>query len=649
VVFGAHFTRFVDPSPIVGEPGFYGSRLAGYLERRAAGGVGTIIAGQAAVHPSTAYQMTHNASVWDPACIPGLGLIADAVHRHDALAFVQLSHNGGVVPGGWSKLPALAPSAIAQYQEPPKPMTIDEIDEMVDAFATSAANCAEAGLDGVEVHAAHGYLIHQFLTPLLNHRTDDYGGSLDNRLRFGTRVLEAVRSRVPADFVVGIRLVGDEEMWDKSGLTPDDCAEIGARWAGDGLVDFVNVSVGQSGVGMVRPMYSRKLLGVDATATVTAAVHRANSDVATFAVHRIVDPAEAESVLEADAADAVCLVRALIADPDWMGKVAAGRRQEIRKCIGCNQGCYGNLLEGLPVTCVTNPEVGREVELGSMPNARTPRHVVVVGGGPAGLEAAWVAAARGHRVTLLEREQRLGGKIPLAASLPGRGELIDVVAWRIAECERRGVDTRPGVTADLDTIEDLGADAVIVATGAVAATDSHSKWHPDIIGADDPMVLDHEEALRRALGESDGGIGRRVVVLDTVGHIEGVALSELLATQGHDVTLAMPMATPMLVDLESMPAAMSRARRAGVDWRPFTLVPMVSSTDGVLLVDALARQTETLTDVDTVVIRSHEVSDPTLADALRDSRIETHVIGDAVAARLVDRAVMDGRRAGLAV
>ncbi len=364
-------------------------------------------------------------------------------------------------------------------------------------------------------------------------------------------------------------------------------------------------------------------------------------------------------MLERGAADAVCLVRALIADPDWVEKVAARRSTEIRKCVGCNQGCYGNLLEGLPVTCVTNPEVGREDELGSMPATASPRHVVVVGGGPAGLEAAWVAAARGHRVTLLEREQQLGGKIPLAASLPGRGELIDLVAWRIAECERRGVEVRLGVDADADLIRQLDADAVIVATGATAAVDSHSKWHPDVIGADDPMVLDHEEALRRALGGTEaggpgpdgstGGIGHRVVVLDTVGHIEGVALSELLATQGHEVTLAMPMATPMLVDLESMPAAMSRARRAGVDWRPFTLMPMVSSTDGVLLVDALARQPETLTDVDTVVIRSHAVSDTGLADALRDAGIETYVIGDAVAARLVDRAVMDGRRAGLAV
>ena len=650
VVFGAHFTRYVDPSPVVGEPGFYGRRLARYLAERAAGGVGTIIAGQAAVHPSTAYQMTHNAALWDPACVPGLALVADAVHEHGSLGLVQISHNGGVVPGGWSKQPALAPSAIAQYQEPPKAVTSDEIDELVDSFAVAARHCEQAGLDGVEIHAAHGYLIHQFLTPLLNHRTDDYGGSLENRMRFGTHVLEAVRAAVGPEFVVGMRLVGDEETWDGSGLKPEHCAEIGARWAADGLVDFLNVSVGQSGIGMVRPMYAKRMLGVDATAVVRDAVVKANPDVPVFAVHRIVEPSEAEAILEQGAADAVCVVRALIADPAWAQKARSGRDHEVRRCVGCNQGCYGNLVEGLPVTCVTNPEVGREDELGELEAAATPRRVVVVGGGPAGLEAAWVAAARGHRVTLLERGEHLGGKIPLAASLPGRAEMSDLADWRIGECERRGVELRAGVEADLGVISELHPDAVIVATGATARASSHSKWHPDVIGADDPMVIDHETALRRAIGEDPGPIGPNVVILDSVGHIEGVALAELLAEQGHTVALAMPMASPMLLDPETMPVALGRARRRGVEFLPFTLVPVVSSTDGVMVVDALARQPDTRTDVDTVVIRSHEVAiGSELADELREAGIETHLVGDAVAARLADRAIFDGHLAGRAV
>ena len=209
----------------------------------------------------------------------------------------------------------------------------------------------------------------------------------------------------------------------------------------------MNVSVGTSGIGMVRPMYSPHLLGVRATAIVKKAV----PDVPVFAVHRILTPDEAEGILERDEADAVTLVRALIADPEWVNKASEGRAAEIRACTGCNQGCYGNLTQGYPITCVTNPGVGRESTLGSgtLTRAATRKRVVVVGGGPAGLEAAWVAAARGHDVTLLERAAELGGKIRLAAMLPGRAELSAFADWRADECERRGVDVRLGVDADV--------------------------------------------------------------------------------------------------------------------------------------------------------------------------------------------------------
>ena len=257
-----------------------------------------------------------------------------------------------------------------------------------------------------------------------------------------------------------------------------------------------------------------------------------------------------------------------------------------------------------------------------------------------------MAAARGHRVTLVERSEELGGKIPLAAALPGRGELIDLSRWRIGECRRRGVDVRCGFDGDAESVAALEPDVVVVATGAVADPTSHSKWHPDIAGVDDPMVLDHETALRPRSVRTTNRSASVVVILDTVGHIEGVALSEMLATQGHTVSLAMPMAQPLLLDPESVPVALGRARRAGVEFLPFTLVPSISSTDGVMVVDALARRPEVRTDVDTVVIRSHATSDPTLADALRARGVEVHAIGDAVAARTVDRAIFDGHLIG---
>ncbi len=232
IVCGAHFTMFIEPATTVGEPGFYGARYGRYLGERAAGGAGVIIAGQAQVHPTTAYQMRNNAIAWDEAAIPHFEQVTAPIHEHGALAFLQLAHNGGVNDGTWSKLPAWAPSAVANYIEPPKPLERDEIRELVEYFARSAANAAAGGFDGIEMHGAHGYLIHEFLSPKSNHRTDEYGGSLENRMRFGVEVLEAVRAAVGDGVAVGLRLVGDEEQRDGSGLTADDAAEIAARLGG---------------------------------------------------------------------------------------------------------------------------------------------------------------------------------------------------------------------------------------------------------------------------------------------------------------------------------------------------------------------------------------------------------------------------------
>jgi len=284
---------YTEPSRTYGEPGFYGERYGRYLAEYARGGVGTVIAGQAQVHPTTAYQMHNNAAVWDPECVPYLGRVSAQIREHGALAFLQLAHNGGVNHATWSRLPVWSASGIANHMEASKPIDRDEISEVVDYFGRSARHAAEAGFDGIEVHAAHGYLIHEFLSPEHNRRTDEYGGSLENRVRFAVQVLESVRNAVGANVAVVVRLVGDEEVRDGAGLGPDECAEIAAHLARAGLVDFVNVSVGTSGIGMVRPMYSPHLLGVRATAIVKKSI----PDVPVFAVHRILTPAEAHGIL----------------------------------------------------------------------------------------------------------------------------------------------------------------------------------------------------------------------------------------------------------------------------------------------------------------------------------------------------------------
>ncbi|MBM4267940.1 MAG: FAD-dependent oxidoreductase [Deltaproteobacteria bacterium] len=641
IIFGAHFTMFSEPSPTFGEPGHYGERLGRYLAERAAGGAGVVIAGQAQVHPTTAYQMQNNATAWDAESVPHFARLTEQVRAAGALAFLQLAHNGGVNQGPWSRLPAWAPSSVANSMEAPKELERHEIRELALHFALSARNAAAGGFDGIEVHGAHGYLIHEFFSPKHNRRTDEYGGSLENRMRFAVEVLRAVREAAGPRVAVGLRLVGDEEAG-KGGLGAEDAAEIATRLEDAGLVDFLNVSVGISGIGMVRPMYLPHLLGVYAAAAVKQRVR----SVPVFAVHRILSPEEAEGILARGEADAVTVVRALIADPEWANKARAGRTDTIRLCTGVNQGCYGNLTQGLPITCVTNPTVGRERTLGAgtLAPAAKPKRVVVVGGGPAGLEAAWVAAARGHDVTLLERDRELGGKIRLAARLPGREEIANLVDWRIGECERRGVDVRLGVSATAESVLALAPDAVVVATGGEATRDAPTKLHPlPLPGGEQDFVLDHEAALER-LGELAG----RVVVLDAVGHIEAIGLGELLARQGAEAIVVTPVSAPPCLDRETLGYALPRAVRAGMQWRPNTALAAIGDRE-VTLVDVYARRLETVRDVAWVVVRTHGRPRDALYHALRDRGPDVVRVGDAVAVRFADRAIHDGHVAARAL
>ena len=646
VVCGAHFTMFTEPNAVWGEPGFYGRRYGRYLADRARGGAAAVIAGETAVAPNTAYKMPNNANGWDPACIPHYRSLTEQVHEHGALAFLQLTHSGAMMLGNWSKQVAIGPSSVPDYFEPPKPMDRDDLRETVEYHVRCARNAVAGGFDGLEIQSAHGYLLHQFLSPKFNERTDEYGGSLENRMRFGVEVLHAVRDAVGEDVVVGLRLAGDDEQAHGPGLTADDAAEVAARYEALGLVDYLNVSVGIGGVGMVRTNYAPHGFGVYAAQKVREAV----GDTPVFAAHRILSPDEAEGILEDGAADGITLVRALIADPEWVNKAREGRAGEIRRCTGINQSCYGNLLQSMPIGCVQNPAVGREDELGvdTLTPAPAPRRVVVVGGGPAGLEAAWVAAARGHEVTLLERAATLGGAIRLAQRLPGRAEIGDIADWRIGECERRGVELRTGVDATADTVRALDPDAVVLATGGRATKTGRSAYHPmPVPGTDQDWVVDHLEAL--AWLETDASrLGERVVLLDAVGHVQGVGLGELLATHGHDVTVVCPLPVLLACDGETQAAILPRAVQAGVTWRPSTAVAMVDDHT-VTLVDVLARRLEPVTAVDTFVVCTNGVPNTALYDELRGRGPEVVRVGDAIAVRPVDRAVYDGHRAGRAL
>jgi NADPH-dependent 2,4-dienoyl-CoA reductase/sulfur reductase-like enzyme len=452
-------------------------------------------------------------------------------------------------------------------------------------------------------------------------------------------VLQAVRAAVGAGVAGGVRLVGAEDT--PGGLTADDAAQIAAALETRGLVDFLDVSVGISGIGMVRPLYVAHGFGSYAARAVKAATARTP----VFTVHRILMPDEAEAIVAHGDADAVTLVRALIADPEWPAKAARGGAGEIRRCTGCNQGCYGNLTLGMPITCVTSPSVGREAELATLTPAARRKRVVVIGGGPAGLETAWVAAARGHHVILLERSHALGGKLRLAAQLPGRGELADFADWRAGECARRGVDIRLGVDAGADDVLALQPDAVVVATGGRAVVDAPAKGWPlmPVAGSEQSFVVDHETALLQP-----EQLGTRVLIFDVVGHIEAIGLGELLARRGVEVTVATPFAAPLCLDRETIGYALPRAVKAGMRWRPNTGVLAIGD-HAATLVDVYARQPETLAPLDSVVIRTHGVADEALYFALCQRGADVRRVGDAVAVRWADRAISDGHLAGRAL
>jgi len=392
------------------------------------------------------------------------------VREQGAAIFAQLNHGGREHNPLITRRPLVAPSPIVSPKggEVPHELTLEEIVEIVRSFADAATRALAAGFQGVEVHAGHGYLLQQFLSPWSNHRTDAYGGSVEHRMRMLVEVLQAVRAAVPRPAVLGVRISADE--FAPGGLGVPQMQEIAARIVDTGLIDYLSVSQGSyADPGSFIPDAS---FGHLPFVHLTRAIREVVTTVPIVAVGSIVTPDEAESVLAEGAADLVGMTRAHISDPHLMRKVVQERTADIRQCILCNQGCFGRLLKGIDISCVQNPAVGRERDWPQDPVPATehPRRVVVVGAGPGGLECAWVAAARGHDVTLLEAEEHLGGTVRTMAEQDEHREWRHVVSWRERMLAQHGVQVRTGVTADALTIEALRPNTVVVATGAGGAT-----------------------------------------------------------------------------------------------------------------------------------------------------------------------------------
>ena len=617
---------------VMAEDGLVGARLIAYHEARAAGGVGLIVVQATGVH-ETAQYTSHALMATDDECIPGFHRLADAVHAYDCTIVGQLFHGGREVmeSSDGSLIVALAPSAVPneRFHVMPRAMPLNVIAEVVAGYGSAAGRLRQAGLDGVEIVASHGYLPAQFLNPRVNLRTDRYGGTDANRLRFLRETITAIRDAVGGSFVLGLRISVDEIT--PEGLTADDVLPALAALDADAGLDYVSVVAGTSATlagseHIVPPMSQPNAYTASLAARVKAVV-----SVPVMVAGRINQPQEAEMVIASGQADACAMTRALISDPQLPAKAAAGQLDDIRACVGCNQACIGHFHAGYPISCIQYPESGRELRYGRRVPARHPRDVMIVGGGPGGLKAAVVAAERGHKVTLYEAARRVGGQVLLAEKLPGRAEFGGVVTNLAGETARAGVRVVTETTVDPALIRRAHPDVVIVATGA-------RPRRPDLELSGNPTVLDAWEVMRGA-SVPDG----RVVVADWRCDWIGLGIAQLLAEEGgRRVTLGVNgYLAGQRLQQYVRDVMLASAARAGVK-----VVPLVRpfGYDGstVFFQHVLTGEPVIVEDVSALVLAQGHEPVTGLLDVLTENDGEVHAIGDCLAPRTVEEAVLEG-------
>lgn len=501
--------------------------MVAYHKARAEGGAGLIILEAARAHVSgdSGRPAIH---AYQDACIPGYRRIAKACHPFGCKVFAQLSHPGREMPqaADGTLAVAVAPSAIPneRFHVMPREMPVALIEDIVAGFEAAAGRIRKAGIDGIEVVASHGYLIAQFFNPRVNIRTDEYGGRFDNRLRFAREVLAAVRRGAGQDLTIGMRLSGDEK--DHDGLESAEFLEIAEALSSDGVLDYFNVTAGTSAglagsVHIVPPM----TIETAYTAPLAAAI-RARTEIPVFVAGRINQPQIAEEILASGQADMCGMTWAMISDPQMPTKAKAGQVDTIRASVACNQACIGHMLNGYPIPCIQHPETGRELEFGTRTPTDSPRRVLVVGGGPAGMKAAAVAAERGHDVALYEASGMLGGQIRFAQLLPGRAEFGGVTQNLSREMLEAGVRVHMNHKVTSIQIDAIAPDVVVLATGATPFT-------PHLEGSEDAHIATALQVLR-----DEANVGARVAIADWRCDRDGLGRAERLARDGCNVRLA---------------------------------------------------------------------------------------------------------------
>jgi 2,4-dienoyl-CoA reductase-like NADH-dependent reductase (Old Yellow Enzyme family) len=639
VVFGAHTANMA-------EQGLPGARHLGYYLERAKGGAGMIVVEPVPVH-RTAVLTRGNMRHSDDAIIEPLRVITDACHAEDTVMIQQLYHVGQHGDFDNSYAPSWSPSGLPSFHDSDgsHAMSEAEILEIIDSFVAAAVRAQKAGFDGVELFGAYNGLIEQFWLPWSNRRTDQWGGSLDNRMRFSAEITQRIRAATGEDFIIGMNASIDSGV--SIALQLDALCEI-AQWLDERrLVDYISCgSGGYFNFAELMPTFQfPDKLGAPYAEALKKVVRFAKVQ----AESHIRTPENANYAVASGQADIVSIVRGQIADPHLANKARAGRAQDVRGCISCNQMCWGRRSRDYWISCLVNPSAGREFEWGGDRFTQAPavKTVLVVGGGPAGLEAARVAAERGHKVTLMEASPQLGGAFRLAGMQPRRSQILELLEWYERQLARLNVDVRLNAPMDGDEIKAFGADSVLLATGSQPAMSGFQRGLPQqdrMAGVGLPNVWSVEDVMGKLARP-----GKRVILVDDTGDWRGGGTAWYLAEQGHQVTIVTTWAMVGFWIQRTAGDGKLRSRLAqlGATW--LTESAVLSWHGDGATVRNLLDGSESVVAADALVLATTNVSETSLAEEMARLGSDYVMAGDNVSPRLAVHAIYEGRVAGMEI
>jgi 2,4-dienoyl-CoA reductase-like NADH-dependent reductase (Old Yellow Enzyme family)/thioredoxin reductase len=639
IVFGAHTAN-------MSEQGLPGERHRAYYEERAIGGAAMIVVEPMPVH-RTAVLTRGNFRHDDDAVIPHFRRITDAVHQHDCVILQQLYHVGQHGDADLSFAPNWSPSGLPSYHDSDgsHQMSESEILEIIEAFAGAAVRCQKAGFDGVDIFAAYHSLLEQFWSSWSNHRHDQWGGSLENRARLSIAIIDAIREACGEEFIIGLSIGYAEST--PFVMSLEDFQAVITLHDQSGQLDYVSCGSGNYvDYDQVMPTFVHaEKLGVPLAAALKSVVKKS----LVTAESHVRTPENANYVIASGDADMVSIVRGQIADPHLANKAREGREDDIRGCISCNQMCWGRRSRDYWISCLVNPSAGREFEWGGdrFTTAMKTKNILVIGGGPAGMEAARVAAERGHKVTLVEALGDLGGQFRLAGLAPRRGQITDLMSWYLRQLEKLEVEVRYFSPMDEQDVIEFGADEVILATGSMSDGLARQRWLPTadhLPGLEHGNVWSCEEAIR-----DQASLGNQLILLDEGGNWRGTGTALYLLEKGHQVTIVTPDAY-VGKELTRTTADFQVRRNLSKAGAHFMVESVIEEWLGeAAQIRSMLDGSVSHVKAESLVTATTNMACSDIELALENGDIIFHVIGDCAAPRSAPYAFHEGRKIGLTI